>query len=108
MYNDGSVNVSYQNGDLHLHCQNFSNENIIGKVKPSCEGFIIFGASEQKTFEFNEEDKEIVWYGSNATDKWIRGCSGRATEKWIKGCFCFVIRNLFTCFDRKEERDDLI
>ena len=103
MYNDGSVNVSYQNGDLRLHCQHLSSENIIGKVKPSCEGFFIFGANEQKTFEFNEEGKEIVWYGSNAADKWTRGCSGRATEKWIKGCFCFVIHNLFTCFNGKQE-----
>ena len=108
MYNDGSVSISYQNGDLRLHCQTSSSKNIIGKVKPSCEGFIIFGDNEQKTFEFNKEDKEIAWYGSHATDKWIRGCFGHATNKWIKGCIHCVIRNFFTCFNRKEERDDLI
>ena len=96
MYNDGSVNISYQNGDLRLHCQHSSSENIIGKVKPSCQGFITFGNNEQKIFEFNEKDKEIVWYGSHTTDKWIRGC------------FCCVIHNLFTCLNRKEERDDLV
>ena len=108
MYNDESVNISYQNGDLRLHCQHSSSESIIGKVKPSCEGFITFGNNEQKTFEFNEKDKEIVWYGSHTTDKWIRGCFGRATDKWIKGCFCCVIRNLFTYLNRQEEQDDLI
>ena len=107
MYNDGSINISYQNGNLRLHCQNSNSENIIGKVKPSCEGFI-FGDNEQKRFEFDEEDKEIAWYGSHATDKWIRGCFGRATDKWIKGCFCCVIRNLFTYLNRQEEQDDLI
>ena len=106
MYNNGSVNISYENGDLRLHCQNSSSINI-GKVKP-CEGFITFGENEQKTFEFNEEDKQIVWDSSHATDKWIMGCLGRATNKWIKGCFCCDIRNLFTCFNRKEKRDDLI
>ena len=43
MYNNGSVNIIYQNGDLRLLCQNSITENIIGKVKPSCEGFITFG-----------------------------------------------------------------
>ena len=90
MYNNGSVNIRYQNGDLRLHCQNSSSKNIIGEVKPSCEGFIAFGNNNQKTFEFNEEDKEIVWYGIHATDKSRRDCFSRATDKWIKGCFCCV------------------
>ena len=91
MYNNGSVNISYQNGDLRVHCQNSSSKNIIGEVKPSCEGFIIFGDNKQKPFEFNEEDKEIVWYDSHATDKSIKDCFSRATDKWIRGCFCCVI-----------------
>ena len=91
MYNNGSVNISYQNGDLRVHCQNSSSKNIIGEVKPSCEGFITFGDNKQKPFEFNEENKEIVWYDSHATDKSIKDCFRRATDKWIRGCFCCVI-----------------
>ena len=91
MYNNGSVNISYQNGDLRVHCQNSGSKNIIGKVKPSCEGFITFGDNKQKTFEFNEADNEIVWYGSHATDKSIKGCFSSATDKWIRGYFCCVI-----------------
>ena len=26
-----------------------------------------------RKFEFNEEDKEIVWSGERARDKWIKG-----------------------------------
>ena len=74
IYNDGNISISYQNGDLYVHFKNSSRENIIGKVKPTCEGYITFGDNEQETFEFNEEDKEIVWYGDHAKDKWIRGC----------------------------------
>ena len=90
-----------------MHCQNSSNINI-GKVKSSCEGFITFGENEQKSFEFNEEDKQIVWDGSHATDKSIMNCLGRAADKWIKGCFCCGIHNLFTSLNRKETRDDII
>ena len=101
MYYNGAINISYQtNGNLRVHCTNLSSKNIIGKVKPSCEGYVIFGDNEQKTFEFNEEDKEIVWYGD--TDKWIRACFDRATDKWIKGCFCCVLHNLYIQFE--EER----
>ena len=50
-----------------------STEKFTGKVKPSCEGYIVFDDTEQETFEFNEEDKEIVWYGDRARDKWIQG-----------------------------------
>ena len=91
MYNNGSVNISYQNGDLRVHCQNSSSKNIIGEVKPSCEGFITFGDNKQKPFEFNEEDKEIVWYDSHATDKSIKDCFSLATDKWIRGSFCCVM-----------------
>ena len=90
MYNNGSVNISYQNGDLRVHCQNSSSKNI-GEVKPSCDGFIIFGNNNKKRFEFNEEDNEIVWYGSHTTDKSIKDCFSNATDKWIRGCFCCVI-----------------
>ena len=41
-------------------------------VKPSCEGYITFGGNKWE-FEFNVEDKEIIWYGRRARDKWIRG-----------------------------------
>ena len=44
-----------------------------GKVKPSCEGYIIFAGNKQETFEFSEENKEIVWTGPDARDKCIRG-----------------------------------
>ena len=73
MYNDGSINIIYENGNLHVQIRN-SSKSIVGKVKPSCEGSIIFGDNEQKTFEFNEKNKEIVWYGRRAVNKWIKGC----------------------------------
>ena len=82
MYNDGRMNISFQNGSLHVHFKNSSRNTIIGKVKPSCEGYITFGDNEQKRFKFNEEDKEIAWYGDQAIDKWIRGY------------FCCIIHNL--------------
>ena len=56
-----------------MHFENSSSKNVTGKVKPSCEGYITFVDNEHETFEFNEEDKEIIWYGSHARDKWIRG-----------------------------------
>ena len=62
-----------------------STEKFTGKVKPSCEGYIVFDDTEQETFEFNEEDKEIVWYGD------------RAREKWIQGWLCCFIRNVRKC-----------
>ena len=88
MYDDGRINIIYKNGDLRVKIRNSSNNNIVGKVKPSCEGKISFNNNEQETFEFNENDKEINWY-SNASH-------GR--NKWIKGCFCKVIRNVFMQF----------
>ena len=45
----------------------------IGKIRPSCEGYITFGDNKQKEFEFNEKNKEIFWTGPDAEDKWIRG-----------------------------------
>ena len=63
-----------------------STEKFTGKVKPSCEGYIVFDDTEQETFEFNEEDKEIVWYGD------------RARDKWIQGWFCCFILNLYIRF----------
>ena len=91
MYNNGSINISYQNGDLRVHCKNSSSKIFTGKVKPSCEGHITFVDNEQKTFQFNEEDKEVVWYDGHATDKWIGGCFVNATNKWIRGCFFHAI-----------------
>ena len=61
-------------------------EKFTGKVKPSCEGYMVFDDNEQKAFEFNEEDKEIVWYGD------------RARDKWIQGWFCCFILNLYIRF----------
>ena len=61
-------------------------EKFTGKVKRSCEGYMVFDDNEQKTFEFNEEDKEIVWYGD------------RARDKWIQGWFCCFILNLYIRF----------
>ena len=46
----------------------------IGKIRPSCDGYITFGDNERKEFEFNEKKKEIAWTRSGAEDKWIGGC----------------------------------
>ena len=73
IYNDGNITISYQGGDLQVHIKNSSRENFTGNVKPSCEGYITFGDNEQETFEFNEEDEEIIWSGERARDKWIKG-----------------------------------
>ena len=62
-------------------------EKFTGKVKLSCEGYLVLDDNEQKTFEFNEEDKEIVWYGD------------RARDKWIQGWFCCFTLNLFIRFE---------
>ena len=68
-----------------MYCKN-SSRTYYGTVKPSCEGYITFDNKEQKTFEFVERDKEIVWSGPDAGKKWIRGCL-----YWIKF-------NLHICF----------
>ena len=65
--------ISYQGGDLQVHIKNSRRKNLTGSVKPSCEGYITFYNNEQETFEFNEEDKEIIWSGEHAIDKWIKG-----------------------------------
>ena len=100
MYNGGSINVSYHNGDLvvqrylsgkgirnlkstpkgkttlndnlHLQSENSSSE-YKGKVNPSCEGYIIFDDDKQESFAFSEEKEEIFWTGSDARDKWMKG-----------------------------------
>ena len=73
MYNEGNINISYYNGNLRVYCKN-SSRRYFGKVKLSCEGYITFDNNEQKTFEFNEINKEIVWSGADTGEKWIRGC----------------------------------
>ena len=101
MYNQGNINLTYHNGILSVECKNSSSNNITklklshkvgitsgddrlvqlensivkykGEVKPSCEGYITFADNKQETFEFSEENKEIVWTGPDAKDKWIRG-----------------------------------
>ena len=45
----------------------------IGKIWPSCVGYMIFGNKERKEFKFNEKKKEIAWNGPDAEDKWIQG-----------------------------------
>ena len=101
MYNQGNINLTYHNGNLDVEFKNSSGDNITklkpshkpeitsgddgreelenstvkykGEVKPSCEGYIIFADNKQETFEFSEENKEIVWAGPDARAKWIRG-----------------------------------
>ena len=73
IYNDGNITISYHGGDLQVHIKNSNRENFAGSVKPSCEGYITFDNNEQEAFEFNEEDKEIIWSGERARDKWIKG-----------------------------------
>ena len=73
MYNDGTINITYENGDLHVQIRNSDRNNIVGKVEPSCEGYITFGDNVRETFEFNEKDKEINWYSRYDRSKWIKG-----------------------------------
>ena len=92
MYNQGNINLTYDNGTLSVEFKNLSGDNIskfkiyngqekhenstdkyTGEVKPSCEGYITFADNEKGTFEFNEENKEIVWTGPDGREKWIRG-----------------------------------
>ena len=100
MYNEGSINLTYRNGKLFVECRNMSGNNITnfkpsqivritsgddrwvqiknstvkyGEVKPSCEGHIIFDDNKQETFEYSEENKEIVWTVPDTRDKWIKG-----------------------------------
>ena len=101
MYNQGNISLTYQNGNLLVECRKLSENNIInlkpsqkvginfgddrwvqlekstvsytGKVEPSCEGYIIFDDNKEEKFEFSEENKEIIWTGPDARDKWIRG-----------------------------------
>lgn len=104
MYNGGSINISYHNGDLLVQIKkaNLSGEGIgkrkptpkgentlddnlhlqyensiskyKGKVNPSCEGYIIIDDDKQETFEFSEENQEIVWTAPDTRAKWMRGC----------------------------------
>ena len=89
IYSHGNITISYQGGNLQVHIKNSGRENFTGSVKPSCEGYITFGDNEQETFEFNEEDREIIWSGDCARDK------------WIKGWFCCFILNLFIRFEKE-------
>ena len=101
MYNQGNISLTYHNGTLVVEYKSSSGNNITklkpsykvettsgddgreqlesstvkykGEVKPSCEGYIAFANNKQEPFEFSEENKEIVWIGPDARDKWIRG-----------------------------------
>ena len=76
MYSDGSINVSYNghnNDNIQVYCKN-SSQTYYGTVKPSCEGYITFDNKEEKAFEFDQRNKEIVWSDPDAGEKWIRGC----------------------------------
>ena len=86
MYNDGTINITYQNGKLHVQIKSSTYKKIAGVVKPSCKGNITFDDNVKETFEFNKKDKEIVWY------------SGHGRNKWIKGYFFDIIQNLFIRF----------
>ena len=72
MYNDSRIYISHNNGDLEVQLLWSSGINI-GKIKPSCEGYITFSNMRSKEFEFNEKTKEIVWTGHGAGYKWIGG-----------------------------------
>ena len=72
MYNQGNINITYDNGNISVEFKNLT-DKYTGEVKPSCEGHITLADNEKKTFEFSEENKEIVWTGLDARDKWIRG-----------------------------------
>ena len=102
MYNDGNISITYNNGNLSVQFKSSSSNNMrnlkptlkvrntsgddrrvqpenpiaiyIGEVEASYKGYITFPDNKQEAFEFNEEDKEIVWTGDNARDKWIKGC----------------------------------
>ena len=77
MYNNSSINISYDKGNLKVKIRseitNKSSINI-GKIRPSCDGYITFGDNERKEFEFNERKREIAWTRPGAEDKWIGGC----------------------------------
>ena len=93
MYNQGNINITYDNGNISVEFKNLSGYNITkfkiyhgvenenenstdkytGEIKPSCEGHITFADNKKETFEFSEESKEIVWTGPDARDKWIKG-----------------------------------
>ena len=101
MYNEGNINLTYRNGELLVERRNMSRNNITdfkpsqkvrntsgddrwvhiknwpfrydGVVQPSCEGYIIFDDNKQETFEYSEENKEIVWTVPDTRDKWIKG-----------------------------------
>ena len=101
MYNQGNINLTYHNGILLVECKSSSGNNIRklklshkveitscedglvqlenstahykGEVNASCEGYIKFADNKKEAFEFSEKNKEIVWTGPDARDKWIRG-----------------------------------
>ena len=100
MYNDGNISITYNNGNLSVQFKSSSSNNkrnliptlkvrntsgddrrvqpensiAIGEVNALCKGYVKFPNNKQEAFEFNEEDKEIVWTGYDARDKWIKGC----------------------------------
>ena len=101
MYNQGNINLTYENGNISVEFKNLSGNNITkfkiyhrneitsdhncqekhenstdkytGEVKPSCEGHITFADNKKESFQFSEENKEIIWTCPDVRDKWIRG-----------------------------------
>ena len=71
-YNNGTISITYDNGDLHVLIGNSDKINS-GKVEPSCEGYVTFDYDTDEKFKFNEQDKEINWYSRYARIKWIKG-----------------------------------
>ena len=72
-YNNGRIFIRHDKGNLEVE-YTYWRRVYIGKIQPSCDGYITFYYNSQKEFEFNEKTKEIVWSGPDAEDKWIEGC----------------------------------
>ena len=73
MYKDGSINISYHNGNLRVEFKDPLKNFSYGKIKATCDGYITFGNDEQSGFEYNEKNKEILWDITSRRDKWIKG-----------------------------------
>ena len=72
-YNSDSIIINHDNGNLAVLYTNSMRINM-GKIRPSCDGYMTFGNNERKEFKFNEKKREIIWNGPDAEDKWIQGC----------------------------------
>ena len=73
VYKDGSINISYNKSNLYVLLKNSSLNKTEEKVKPSCNGYIIFTNNERKIFDYDEDNQKIVWKVPDAEDIWIKG-----------------------------------